>query len=140
MKAEEQPPADAPEASESPEDEADSEEVTQLSTGETITLRDARAFMDYYCKRFGFGQPEISYETVAMRAGPSKWEAIMEVSMAVFIRHMVLIALQTPGRWQKDWVGRRVDQEDGYPRMLSGRHELSGKVRSGLVARVSRVL
>jgi hypothetical protein len=92
MKAEEQPAADAPEASESPEDEADSEEVTQLSTGETITLRDARAFMDYYCKRFGFGQPEISYETVAMRAGPSKWEAIMEVSMAAFVRYMVLIA------------------------------------------------
>ncbi|KAJ9121692.1 hypothetical protein QFC22_002312 [Naganishia vaughanmartiniae] len=60
-------------------DDADSEEVTQLSTGETITLRDARAFMDYYCTRFGFGQPEISYETVAMRAGPQKWEAIMEV-------------------------------------------------------------
>lgn len=61
-------------------DDADSEEVTQLSTGETITLKEARAFMDYYCKRFGFGQPEISYETVAMRSGPQKWEAIMEVS------------------------------------------------------------
>ncbi|KAJ9102488.1 hypothetical protein QFC21_002888 [Naganishia friedmannii] len=60
-------------------DDADSEEVTQLSTGETITLREARAFMDYYCKRFGFGQPVISYETVAMRTGPQKWEAIMEV-------------------------------------------------------------
>lgn len=82
MKAEEHPAPEATNAPGSPEaEDVDSEEVTQLSTGETITLREARAFMDYYCKRFGFGQPEITYETVAMRAGPSKWEAIMEVSV-----------------------------------------------------------
>lgn len=81
MQGEEQPPAVTAESPEAADvDDLDSEEVTQLSTGETITLRDARSFMDYYCKRFGFGQPEISYETVAMRAGPQKWEAIMQVS------------------------------------------------------------
>lgn len=129
MKAEEQPAAEASEAPESPEaDDADTEEVTQLSTGETITLRDARAFMDYYCKRFGFGQPEISYETVAMRAGPSKWEAIMEVSIGLRIYHTALTGLYTLGGRQKDWARCRNDQEDGYSRMLPGRHELSGKV------------
>lgn len=83
MKAEEQPAAEPVEKQESADvDDVDSEEVTQLSTGETITLREARSFMDYYCKRFGFGEPKISYETVAMRAGPQKWEAIMEVSVS----------------------------------------------------------
>jgi hypothetical protein len=81
MRGEEQPPTPTIEVPESLDvDDLDSEEVTQLSTGETITLRDARSFMDYYCDRFAFGQPEISYETVAVRAGPQKWEAIMQVS------------------------------------------------------------
>ena len=93
MKAEEQPAPGGTDAPESPEaEDADSEDVTQLSTGETITLRDARAFMDYYCKRFGFGQPEIAYETVAMKAGPSKWEAIMEVSPTSGVHRYELIA------------------------------------------------
>lgn len=98
MKAEEQPAAGATDTLESPETEdADSEEVTQLSTGETITLRDARTFMDYYCKRFGFGQPEISYETVAMKAGPSKWEAIMEVSVQPGVTRSILMVFPILG-------------------------------------------
>lgn len=99
MKGEEQPTTATAESPESADaDDFDSEEVTQLSTGETITLREARSFMDYYCKRFGFGQPEITYETVAMRAGPQKWEAIMEVSEAGMTDNVHLTALGVLGR------------------------------------------
>lgn len=36
--------------------------TTTLSNGEEISFERARQFMDYYCRRFDFGKPDISYE------------------------------------------------------------------------------
>ncbi|KAJ7706180.1 P-loop containing nucleoside triphosphate hydrolase protein [Mycena rosella] len=45
-----------------------------LSDSTTATYEQARSFMDYYCRRFGFGKPEITF--VESRGG---WEALMDV-------------------------------------------------------------
>ncbi|KAJ7181662.1 P-loop containing nucleoside triphosphate hydrolase protein [Mycena crocata] len=45
-----------------------------LSDNSTATYEQARTFMDYYCRRFGFGKPEITF--VENRNG---WEALMDV-------------------------------------------------------------
>ncbi|KAJ7492616.1 hypothetical protein FB451DRAFT_1078824 [Mycena latifolia] len=45
-----------------------------LSNSSTATYEQARSFMDYYCRRFGFGKPEITF--VESRHG---WEALMDV-------------------------------------------------------------
>ncbi|KAJ7900350.1 P-loop containing nucleoside triphosphate hydrolase protein [Mycena olivaceomarginata] len=45
-----------------------------LSDKSTATYEQARSFMDYYCRRFGFGKPEISFVE-----GRSGWEALMDV-------------------------------------------------------------
>ncbi|KAM0753259.1 P-loop containing nucleoside triphosphate hydrolase protein [Meredithblackwellia eburnea MCA 4105] len=38
--------------------------TVQLSSGLRIGLEEARAFMDYYCTRFGFGRPDLQYRNV----------------------------------------------------------------------------
>ncbi|KAJ6519821.1 P-loop containing nucleoside triphosphate hydrolase protein [Mycena sanguinolenta] len=45
-----------------------------LSDKSTATYEQARSFMDYYCRRFGFGKPDITF--VEGRGG---WEALMDV-------------------------------------------------------------
>jgi small subunit ribosomal protein S24e len=47
-----------------------------LSNGEEIGFERARQFMDYYCRRFGFGRPDVTYEA---ERGGSPFHAIMTV-------------------------------------------------------------
>ncbi|PPQ80799.1 hypothetical protein CVT25_001924 [Psilocybe cyanescens] len=47
---------------------------TTLSDGSVLTYVQARSFMDYYCRKFSFEQPDIEY--ISSRTG---WEAIMTV-------------------------------------------------------------
>ncbi|RDB28425.1 ATP-dependent RNA helicase DHX36 [Hypsizygus marmoreus] len=54
---------------------ADLTEVT-LSDTSVVTYERARNFMDYYCRRYGFGKPEITFEELK---GGQGWEAIMNV-------------------------------------------------------------
>ncbi|TDL28437.1 P-loop containing nucleoside triphosphate hydrolase protein [Rickenella mellea] len=49
----------------------------QLSDGSNVSHERARQFMDYYCRRYGFGKPDITLEEV--RGNPPKWEAVMTV-------------------------------------------------------------
>ncbi|KAJ7225511.1 P-loop containing nucleoside triphosphate hydrolase protein [Mycena pura] len=46
-----------------------------LSDASTVTYEQARTFMDYYCRRFSFGKPDITFEE--SRSG---WEAFMDVT------------------------------------------------------------
>ncbi|CAA7265798.1 unnamed protein product [Cyclocybe aegerita] len=48
----------------------------QLDDGSTVTYEKARSFMDYYCRKFGFGKPDIDFDS---RKGGSHWDAIMTV-------------------------------------------------------------
>ncbi|GJE86121.1 ATP-dependent RNA helicase [Phanerochaete sordida] len=49
-----------------------------LSDGSTVSYDKARQFMDYYCRRFGFGRPDVEY--VEQRGkGTSGWDAVMTV-------------------------------------------------------------
>lgn len=54
-------------------------QVIELSDGSVVDYERARSFMDYYCRRYGFGKPDI--ELVEQRQGRSKstWEAVMTV-------------------------------------------------------------
>ena len=45
-----------------------------LPDGTTIDFEKARQFMDYYCRRFGFGRPDITHTT-----RKNTWEAVMTV-------------------------------------------------------------
>ena len=56
-----------------PKEKEDAE--TTLSDGSVVTYERARHFMDYYCRRFRFGKPDIVY-TQPTR-GP--WQADMIV-------------------------------------------------------------
>jgi small subunit ribosomal protein S24e len=49
-----------------------------LSDGTEISYEKARAFMDYYCRRYKFRQ-DITYEEVPQRGANSTWEAMMLV-------------------------------------------------------------
>lgn len=49
-----------------------------LSDGTVVTYDRARQFMDYYCRRYDFGQPDIDFETRSGR-GQTSWEATMSV-------------------------------------------------------------
>ncbi|KWU41514.1 P-loop containing nucleoside triphosphate hydrolase protein [Rhodotorula sp. JG-1b] len=55
-----------------------------LQNGAIVGLEEARAFMDYYCTRFSFGRPELSYTTLppARRGGASHWRATLRVGGA----------------------------------------------------------
>lgn len=52
-------------------------EIT-LSDGSEIGYDRARQFMDYYCRRFGFGRPDIEYAERRIK-GATGWEAVMTV-------------------------------------------------------------
>lgn len=51
----------------------------KLSDGSVIEYERARQFMDYYCRKFGFGKPDITLKEVRARKMNSKWEAVMTV-------------------------------------------------------------
>ncbi|GAA5887651.1 hypothetical protein JCM3774_006770, partial [Rhodotorula dairenensis] len=57
-----------------------------LQNGAIVGLEEARAFMDYYCTRFSFGRPELSYTTVTSSGrrggGASHWRATLRVGGA----------------------------------------------------------
>jgi small subunit ribosomal protein S24e len=56
-------------------------EPTKLSDGTVVTYERSRQFMDYYCRRFGFGKPDIVYNDVKSRSGHNLiWEAAMHVN------------------------------------------------------------
>lgn len=55
---------------------ADQSEVA-LSDGTVVGYERARNFMDYYCRRYNFGKPEVTFEE--LRKGGSGWEAMMTV-------------------------------------------------------------
>ncbi|TFK77096.1 P-loop containing nucleoside triphosphate hydrolase protein [Pluteus cervinus] len=50
----------------------------KLSDGTVVTYERARSFMDYYCRRFGFSKPEITF--TELRKPASGWEAVMAVN------------------------------------------------------------
>ncbi|KAI0308201.1 P-loop containing nucleoside triphosphate hydrolase protein [Multifurca ochricompacta] len=53
---------------------------TKLSDGAVVTYERSRQFMDYYCRRFGYGKPDIVYnELKAPRGQNPIWEAVMNV-------------------------------------------------------------
>ncbi|KAG6842205.1 hypothetical protein C0991_000175 [Blastosporella zonata] len=53
----------------------DPTEIT-LSGGQVVHYEQARNFMDYYCRRYNFGKPDMTFEELRRNAG---WEAIMTV-------------------------------------------------------------
>ncbi|CCM07097.1 uncharacterized protein FIBRA_09424 [Fibroporia radiculosa] len=61
-----------------PEPEVSPSEV-KLSDGSVVDYERGRQFMDYYCRRFGFGRPEISYTMLNPRSSKSYWQADMTV-------------------------------------------------------------
>ena len=55
--------------------------MVQLSDGSVVSYERARQFMDYYCRTFDFGQPEITFETIQGKRGQnSTWKAFMTVN------------------------------------------------------------
>ncbi|KAH9081657.1 P-loop containing nucleoside triphosphate hydrolase protein [Lactarius deliciosus] len=53
---------------------------TKMTDGTVITYERSRQFMDYYCRRFGFGKPDIIYNELKAPRGQSPiWEAVMNV-------------------------------------------------------------
>ncbi|KAI0348062.1 P-loop containing nucleoside triphosphate hydrolase protein [Trametopsis cervina] len=50
----------------------------KLSDGSQVGFERARSFMDYYCRKFDFGKPDIQYATRS-RGGSTVWEAQMFV-------------------------------------------------------------
>jgi HrpA-like RNA helicase len=54
-------------------------EQTTLSDGTVINYERARQFMDYYCRRYKFGKPDVEFHLTAGKRGNSAWEAVMTV-------------------------------------------------------------
>lgn len=59
-------------------------DTATLSDGSTITYDRARQFMEYYCKRYKFGKPDIDFtqsqgKSKKGKAGIMQWEAVMTV-------------------------------------------------------------
>ncbi|KAI0094894.1 P-loop containing nucleoside triphosphate hydrolase protein [Irpex rosettiformis] len=52
--------------------------IITLSDGSEVNFERARSFMDYYCRKFGFGKPDIQYLPKSS-SGASAWEAQMIV-------------------------------------------------------------
>ncbi|KAH7930973.1 P-loop containing nucleoside triphosphate hydrolase protein [Leucogyrophana mollusca] len=50
-----------------------------LSDGTAVSYERARGFMDYYCRRYGFGKPDIDLSEERGRRSNSTWEAVMTV-------------------------------------------------------------
>ncbi|THH16895.1 hypothetical protein EW146_g3827 [Bondarzewia mesenterica] len=59
--------------------EVEQKPQTTLSDGTTVTYEQARQFMDYYCRRYQFGKPDIVYEEIKRRKINGYWEAVMHV-------------------------------------------------------------
>ncbi|KAF9453818.1 P-loop containing nucleoside triphosphate hydrolase protein [Macrolepiota fuliginosa MF-IS2] len=52
----------------------------KLSDGSVVNYERARSFMDYYCRRYGFGRPDIEFAEVKKGKSPqTNWEAILSV-------------------------------------------------------------
>jgi small subunit ribosomal protein S24e len=51
----------------------------KLSDGTFVNYDTARQFMDWYCRKFGFGKEEVTYQEVRRRRLDSVWEAVMTV-------------------------------------------------------------
>lgn len=51
-----------------------------LSDGTALTLDKARAYMDFYCRKFRFGKPDIAYENLRNPKGRESWSATLFVS------------------------------------------------------------
>lgn len=59
-------------------------DTAELSDGSKITYDRARQFMEYYCKRYKFGKPDIDFsqsqaKSKKGRAAVMQWEAVMTV-------------------------------------------------------------
>ncbi|KAG0708857.1 P-loop containing nucleoside triphosphate hydrolase protein [Suillus ampliporus] len=54
-------------------------QVIELSDGSVVNYERARNFMDYYCRRYGFGKPDIELEEQHQGRAKSTWEAVMTV-------------------------------------------------------------
>ncbi|KAI0961567.1 hypothetical protein AcV7_000638 [Taiwanofungus camphoratus] len=52
----------------------------KLSDGSVVGYERAREFMDYYCRRFRFGKPDITYSNPNPRASHTIWQADMTVN------------------------------------------------------------
>lgn len=57
----------------------DAQDSVLLSDGTSVTYEMARQFMDYYCRKFRFGQPFLDFEEVKKGKFVQSWEAIMTV-------------------------------------------------------------
>ena len=72
-----------------PSGSGSSNDTAKLSDGTEISYDRARQFMEYYCKRYSFGKPDIEYSQSTQRsakpgkkgkaATTSKWEAVITV-------------------------------------------------------------
>ncbi|GAA6039938.1 hypothetical protein JCM8097_002627, partial [Rhodosporidiobolus ruineniae] len=64
-----------------PAKETNDGKTVTLGNGEKIGLEEARAFMDYYCNRFGFSRPDLHFRsTPGRRGGSSVWTATLSVA------------------------------------------------------------
>ncbi|TFY79151.1 hypothetical protein EWM64_g4864 [Hericium alpestre] len=52
-----------------------------ISDGSAVTYEQARQFMDYYCRRYGFGKPDLTYNETSQgpRGRTKAWEAVLNV-------------------------------------------------------------
>ncbi len=97
-----------------------------LANGTVIDVDKARVFADYYCKRFGFGKPETTFEQASAghqrRKGPVKqqWEAIMSVSHGGGAGCTQALTTYDVADWRTPHRhGRCVDEEGGAGEELS---------------------
>ncbi|KAI6162189.1 hypothetical protein EDD17DRAFT_1776997 [Pisolithus thermaeus] len=51
----------------------------QLSDGSVVNYERARSFMDYYCRIYNFGKPDIEYQQHTDKRKNTVWEAVMIV-------------------------------------------------------------
>ncbi|KAG6851057.1 hypothetical protein H0H93_002949 [Arthromyces matolae] len=56
------------------EKKAEPTEIT-LSGGDVVHYEQARSFMDYYCRRYNFGKPDVSFQGIGR--GNNSWSAYM---------------------------------------------------------------
>lgn len=56
-------------------------DMVTLSDGSTINYERARQFMDYYCRRYKFGKPDVDFVPTSVPSGRkgNYWEAVMTV-------------------------------------------------------------
>jgi small subunit ribosomal protein S24e len=56
-----------------------SAEQLTLSDGTIINYERARQFMDYYCRRYKFGKPDVDFHKASGKRTDGTWEAVMTV-------------------------------------------------------------